>query len=94
MSTGVIFILDKGVSPILASGVRSTLAPGVIRAWVFQERKHYQGSQSLQRSPGTSGWNAEHQPGNTVQEDEEIRAEMNLTTKNSANVAEYVYFCT
>ncbi len=35
MSTGVIFILDKGVSPILASGVRSTLAPGVIRAWVF-----------------------------------------------------------
>lgn len=36
MSTGVIFILDKGVSPILASGVRSTLAPGVIRAWVFQ----------------------------------------------------------
>ena len=37
MSTGVIFILDKGVSPILASGVRSTLAPGVIRAWVFQK---------------------------------------------------------
>lgn len=31
--------------------------------------------------------------GNTVQEDEEIRAEMNLTTKNSANVTEYVYFC-
>ena len=54
---------------------------------------HYQGSQSLQRSPGTSGWNAEHQPGNTVQEDEEIRAEMNLTTKNSVNVTEYVYFC-
>lgn len=47
-----------------------------------------------QRSSGTSGWNAEHQPGNTVQEDEEIRTEMNLTTKNSANVAEYVYFCT
>ena len=28
-----------------------------------------------------------------LQEDEEIRAEMNLTTKNSANVTEYVYFC-
>lgn len=36
MSSGVIFILGKGVSPILAYGVKSTLAAWVIRAWVFQ----------------------------------------------------------
>ncbi|GEM_PF-7007701 len=35
MSTGGIFILGKGGSPILASGGQINLAPGGIRAWVF-----------------------------------------------------------
>ena len=51
MSTGVIFILGKGVSPILASGVKSTLTAGVIRAWVFQKLLHAAERKSCRVTP-------------------------------------------
>ena len=47
MSTGVIFILGKGVSPILASGVKSTWPQG------SSEHGFSNNNQTLNLKPGT-----------------------------------------
>lgn len=85
MSTGVIFILDKGVSPILASGVRSTLAPGVIRAWVFQSDKEYIIGHNNYRDP-QDAYNDESQMLYLQQTWSKIIEWMNGLIKGSASI--------